>query len=241
MRTGTHAQWSAANSILALDEPGYVTDKRLLFIGDGVTAYLSVTGFVDMSVLAAFDFDPPDFTPGYVSGQYYLCNSPAAVGTASNVLVNNTVRVTRWIVTETVVLSKLWFGFTIVGESGSTFRPGIWADDGHGKPGSLIVDAGAVSTTGTVGAIEATVSVTLTPGVYWVGGAVQGAATTQPTLQVVNSVSVQFAPMQLGTSLPASSSSYIGWSQASVTGAFSTFTTSPVLSTLAARIGYKVA
>jgi hypothetical protein len=38
-RRGTAAAWAAANPTLAVGEPGYETDTRVLKIGDGVTAY----------------------------------------------------------------------------------------------------------------------------------------------------------------------------------------------------------
>lgn len=42
-RRGTAAQWAAANPILAAGEPGYETDTRRLFIGDGVSTYSALT------------------------------------------------------------------------------------------------------------------------------------------------------------------------------------------------------
>jgi hypothetical protein len=72
---------------------------------------------------------------------------------------------------------------------------GIYADDGSGYPGALILDGGSISTgTGNAGTvatggtpgvymntgISATV---LKPGLYWIGGVVQGVTTTQPTIR----------------------------------------------------------
>lgn len=42
LRRGTAAQWSAANPVLALGEPGFDTTNRILKVGDGVTAWASL-------------------------------------------------------------------------------------------------------------------------------------------------------------------------------------------------------
>jgi hypothetical protein len=128
---------------------------------------------------------------------------------------------------------------TAAGESGSVFRFGIWNDDGAGKPGTLLLDAGTAATDGSTGAFEVTVSQALSPGIYWVGGAVQGAPSSQPTFRTVNSATIATA-MPLGSSLPATNTA-ASFIQGSVTGAFGNFTASPSISTLAPRIGFKVA
>lgn len=43
LRRGTSAQWSSANPVLASGEAGFETDTNVLKIGDGVTAYNSLT------------------------------------------------------------------------------------------------------------------------------------------------------------------------------------------------------
>jgi len=42
VRTGTNAAWTSANPILAAGEPGFESDTRVLRIGDGATAFLSL-------------------------------------------------------------------------------------------------------------------------------------------------------------------------------------------------------
>lgn len=43
LRRGTAAQWTAANPILAAGEVGIVTDEDTLKVGDGTTAWTSLT------------------------------------------------------------------------------------------------------------------------------------------------------------------------------------------------------
>jgi len=173
----------------------------------------------------------------YTSGQYFFCNSQGNSSTGGT--TNNTVRVTPWLVTDSITISRLFAEATVVGESGSVFRFGIWNDDGAGKPGTLLLDAGTAATDSSTGAFEVTVSQALSPGIYWVGGAVQSAPSTQPTLRLVNSTTLPTA-IPLGSSLPATTNA-ASFIQGSVTGAFSDFTASPSISTTAPRIGFKVA
>lgn len=173
----------------------------------------------------------------YTSGQYFFCNSQGTTSTGNT--TNNTVRVSPWLVTEAITISRLFAEFTVAGEASSEFRFGIWNDDGAGKPGTLLLDAGTASTAGSPGAFEVTVSQAVGPGIYWVGGAVQNASSTQPTMRTVNASTMPTA-LPLGSSLPSTTAAGT-FIQGSVTGAFSDFTASPSLSTIAARIGFKVA
>ena len=45
LRRGTAAQWAAENPILGQGEPGYESDTGVLKIGDGTTAYNSLTAY----------------------------------------------------------------------------------------------------------------------------------------------------------------------------------------------------
>lgn len=54
LKRGTAARWSELNPILAAGEPGFVTDKNIFKIGDGVTPFdqLESIGNTDSSVVA---------------------------------------------------------------------------------------------------------------------------------------------------------------------------------------------
>jgi hypothetical protein len=175
----------------------------------------------------------------YTSGQYYFCNAAANPG-ASATLGNGTVRLTAWLVTQQFTLSSMFCEFTAQGDSTSVFRIGIWSDDGTGKPGTVFLDAGTVSTFGTAAVMEITgLSTVIPPGLYWVGGAVQGVTSVQPTMRVTNTNFTPFPLGPLGASLPAVNTSVIGFSASGQTGAFSTIS-SPTVVGSAARIGFKV-
>lgn len=54
LKRGTAARWSEVNPILAVGEPGFIIDKNILKIGDGVTPFedLEPVGSTDLSVIA---------------------------------------------------------------------------------------------------------------------------------------------------------------------------------------------
>jgi hypothetical protein len=54
-------------------------------------------GTANINPVSAATVGPNFYTPGYVSGQYYFCNSPSSSG--SSALITNRVRVSPWVVT----------------------------------------------------------------------------------------------------------------------------------------------
>jgi hypothetical protein len=188
------------------------------------------------AAVSAATVGPYWYPAGYKSANYYYCNSSANSGTSAT-QANNNVRVSAWIVTASITITRLFAEYTVAGNAGAVFRIGIWNDDGTGQPGTLVLDAGTIAVDGTPAVSELTVSQALSPGLYWVGGAVQSAATTLPTMRTVNVLGIPGYPTQ-GTTLPAAGGAFVGWTQSSVSGALGAFT--PVLGTNAPRIGFKV-
>ena len=126
------------------------------------------------------------------------------------------------------------------GEAGSKFRLGVYADDGTCFPGALLLDAGQIA--GDSATVQGlTVSLSLSPGLYWVGGAVQTVTTTQPTMRIVGSWATS-VPLVLGTSAPSAGTFAVGFQQSSVTGALpSTFTTAITGTTSLPRVHIRTA
>lgn len=52
LRTGTTSQWASSNPVLALGEPGYDSDIRLLKVGDGVTRWVDLVGYLNENRVA---------------------------------------------------------------------------------------------------------------------------------------------------------------------------------------------
>lgn len=106
------------------------------------------------------------------------------------------------------------------GAATSTVRLGIYADDGTGYPGALILDAGTVNST-TTGHKEIVLStpILLPAGLYWLVGVAQGGAPT------VRSIS-QSAVFPVGNTTTAGTHNGASYLQAGVTGALpAAFTT----------------
>lgn len=187
------------------------------------------------------------YTPSnYISGNYYYATGSQTPSTA--VLANNLVRVSPWVVTDTITITRLFCEFTVAGEANSVFRIGIWNHDATtARPGTLVIDAGtistgtgnagSVSTGGTPGVYEITVSQSISPGFYWIGGAVQGATTTAPTMRIVSNTANNFSP--IGTSLPGAGTSQAG-AVFTQSGAFTTASSMTNSGLAGARIGFKV-
>jgi hypothetical protein len=184
----------------------------------------------------------------YAANNYYYFNSPHA--SATGVVAVTTVRVTPAVITSSVTIIGVFAEFTAAGSSDSTYRIGIWADNGSYKPTTLVLDcgsistgsgnAGTVATGGTPGVYEITgLSQVLAPGLYWVGGVAQGttAATVRGPTQAFS-----VGAIALGTSLPgAGGVAHIYTAGNSMSGALASIT-SPVAGagTAPARIGFHV-
>lgn len=149
------------------------------------------------------------------SGVYYFPIASSGTATANN-LGTNVLRVAPWVITRPWPLARIGAEITAAGEAGSTFRPVIYADNGAGYPGTILFDGGPIPAD-VVGAGEKTTTQTLQPGIYWLGGVVQGAPTTQPTIRVISGWSPPF-PINLGGTAPVNVST-VGYSLPNVSGA----------------------
>jgi hypothetical protein len=106
---------------------------------------------------------------------------------------------------------SIWVGTAGVSVDGFGYRVSIRADTGGGMPGNLLLDTGvqalfSLTATGVV-TLALTVPLTLTPGLYWVGGCYQWvtlAPTTTPSIYLPTNVGVNASliPLQGGGSTP---------------------------------------
>jgi len=180
------------------------------------------------------------YTP--VNGNYYFVNSGQAASTSA-ALGYGTLRVTPFTVPGTTSVSKLFAEYSVAGDAASVIRMGIYADNGSGQPGALLVEgATQPSVGGTPAVVETTASATLSPGiVYWIGAVNQGTG-TQPTIRTVSAGAmpdiVQFAQ---GASLPAAAQVSIGYSVGGVTGSLPNPFGTPNATAAAPRVGIKTA
>lgn len=175
------------------------------------------------------------------SGMYYLTTPHTATSTSAT-LGNGTGRFSPWTVRRTMQFTRIGSEITSAGEAGSVLRLGIYADNGTGYPGALVLDAGTIAgDSATVQ--EITISQILTPGLYWVGGVVQAAPSTQPTVRTIAMDLTGLVPLTAGTIPAANHPAGVAFVGFSMTGALPATwpTASPNISAVAARIFVKTA
>lgn len=173
------------------------------------------------------------------SGMYYLTTPHPSTGT-SNTLGNGTGRFSPWVVRRAMRFTRIGAEVTAPGEAGSVVRLGIYADDGTGYPGTLVLDAGTIAgDSATVQ--EITIAQVLNPGLYWVGGVVQNAPTTQPTVRTLAADGTGLMPLTAGATPGANQPLGVAFVGLNMTGAFPATwpTASPNISGLAARVFVK--
>lgn len=201
--------------------------------GVKLNEYLSVAHEADGTLKATvFISNNPQWYPLYRSSYYYFTASPASQ-TTSVTLGNGNLRATPFVVTESLSITRLGAEFTVAGDAASVLRLGIYNDDGNGSmpSGAPFLDAGSISTGtgnagtvatgGTPGVYEITVSATLSPGLYWVGGAVQGVTVTQPTIRICAGQSIVY-PIPTAA-IPTAGEQRNAMLMGSVTGALPTW------------------
>lgn len=178
--------------------------------------------------------------PNPVAGQYFFPNSESSSGT-SVTLGNGNLRVTPWLLETTVKIDRLGGEVSVVGDAGSKIRIGVYADTGNAYPGSLLLDAGVIAGDSATLQDITGLSLTLAPGLYWLGGAVQLVTTTQPTVRTLSG----YAPpvsFGFGTSAPGANSTAFGYTHTGVTGALpATFTSTIAVSGSGFRIHARAA
>lgn len=152
---------------------------------------------------------PANHTP--LTGQYFYPVSGGGSGTSA--LPNGSLRVVQWAILVPTSITRLGVDVSTVGEAGSKYRPGLWADNGANYPSALLVDAGQLAGDST-GWKDGAAVLTLAPGVYWLGGTAQAAATTPPTIRICSGYNPVW-PLPLGTSLPTTAVSAMGYFTAS--------------------------
>lgn len=144
----------------------------------------------------------------YKSGLYY---GPVGV-TATTAPGNNSLRVAPFLVFQATSFDRIGVEITSAGEAGSKFRPVVYLMNAAGYPTALLLDAGQLAAD-AIANPEATISLTLQPGIYAVGGVVQSAPVTPPT---VRAMSTSFVPPPVGVTSVANL--FAGYGQGGVSG-----------------------
>lgn len=154
---------------------------------------------------------------------------PVAHNVTSLIPAEAVLYVVPFVIGRAAILDRIGTEVTVVGTAGAVVRLGIYHDSGQGYPGSLLLDAGTIDgTSATSQAI--TIAQAIKPGLWWMAGAVQGAAGTRPTVRVINQGNWSIAG-DPSAGAPNHLNQNAGYSQASVTGALPATFTATVTST----------
>ena len=156
----------------------------------------------------------PSAEPSMQVGAWYSSAAPALTTTAG---VNNTLRVAPRRIERRTRIVKLAVEVTTAGEAGSTFIPVIYADNGVGVVGSLVVAGSAVASDST-GVKTTDIDVTLEPGVYYFGGVQQGAAATPANYRAPSTPSPDL-PIVSTTATPGAAALVGSYTKGSISGA----------------------
>jgi hypothetical protein len=145
------------------------------------------------------------YSSNWQHGRWYAAPNFGSVST-SITLNNGALRATPFWVPNAVTVQAIACEVTTGGGAGALYRAGIYADDGTGRPGALLLDAGTFSVAagdpGVPGVLTITgLSTALTPGVYWIAGVVQGNPAPQPTLRTITPAGIM-PNIDFGTSTP---------------------------------------
>lgn len=156
---------------------------------------------------------PPAFAPAYglTAGQWY---GPYCTGTSAAIPGEANAYAVPLYVPKTTTFDRIGAVVTIGGGTGAVIRFGIYADNGRGQPGALVLDAGTVAATGTGTPLTITISQVLAPGLYWLVSCVQGVATPRPTMKITGTL-VPYLPLAAGVATAESA-----WYMTGITGAF---------------------
>lgn len=171
-----------------------------------------------------------------IAGRYYAAGSFGSVSTSSAV-ANDNLRASPFYARADLTIDRIGCEVTAAGSAGCTVRLGIYADNGSGYPGALVIDAGTVSGA-AVASAEITVNTQLKAGLYWFAAVVQGSPASSPTLRVTNGAS--FTPG--ATSLAAALTAASGYGASGVSAALpATFPAGSNVVGLAPRVAVRVA
>lgn len=116
-------------------------------------------------------------------------------------------------ISRTTTFDRIACEVTTGGSAGSLVRLGIRSPTSEGLPGTLLLDAGTVDSTGT-GILSITISQTLTPGLWWLVACSQVA---EPTMRITSAITVGIPVLSSATTFQDAGVAYRD--AGSVTGA----------------------
>lgn len=226
--TGAQGPGTVSAQFITLATDATLTDERVLTAGAGIT-------ITDGGAGGAVTLAQSSVLFGAVPQSGKFARMPLSQSTGGNTgtFANGTVFCTPFVVSGSGTLDRIGIRTQAGGSSGSVHRLGIYADNGLYYPSTLVVDAGTVGTTGNFADAMITISVAVTPGLYWLACVQQGAPVTNATLQRWASsggisTTIQFPHDSAQSAAENGQGLGLGWAETGVTGSLSgTFIATP--------------
>lgn len=216
VRRGTAAQWSAADPVLALGEPGFETDTNTFKLGDGVTAWTGLTGISGGG--GGGGGGTAAWAPRSAVGEWIT-----PLGNHSNNAsfeVSGGVTLSPYYANEAISVDQFALNIQTGGGSGSVIRVGIFQDNGIASAMTLVVDCGTIVATGTGFITSAAFTSTpLSVGRYWIAAVWQVGSNPSPLVRGVAGSTCDMTSSSAAAALFGGGRRWAGGGDA-VTGAF---------------------
>jgi len=152
------------------------------------------------------------------SGHWFA--APSQQNSAAVALTNNQLRLIPWRNITPITVQAVAVGVSAIGDVASVIRLGVYLDDGTGKPGQLFMELGTCPTDTLVVTPAALANVLLPSGLLHVGGAIQGAGVTPPTMFCNTQSDKPAVTMDISSGAnPTAAASASGYQMAGVAGA----------------------
>ena len=205
---------TGSNTLASPDHAGQHADAN-----DAIEALQAKVGVDSSAVVTSLDYKvaQKNFLKPISGSTYPALGNVGSEATAGAVTVNTTYY-TPFFVPETPTYNQISIraGSTFSGTG--TVRLGIYSET-QGKPATLVLDAGTVSVTVAGTVYTATISQSLTAGMYFLAANSQTAATTN-TFYTSSGSSGTSGLILFGAPVALNATITAGFTQSSVTGAF---------------------
>jgi hypothetical protein len=195
---------------------GTTSTAGVLQLTDSVASTSTTTAATPNAVKTAYDAALGQ-SVSFVSSYYYKGEgaAPSLAGTATT----NTTYYTPFFVPVTTTFDRIAIRSGNTHSGTASVRLGIY-NSSSGKPDTVLLDAGTVSTGTSSATYTITINQQLTPGVYWLAANSQTAA----SINTYISNAITSASSFIGAPFASNFAAITFYSQSSVTGAFATAT-----------------
>ena len=229
---------SAANLSVST---GTTSAVGVLQLTDSTSSTSTTTAATPNAVKTAYDYADTKLlkyaTPWqtkYRSTYWYDTNTTASINTTS--FTKSRLYLHPLFISESITIDRLAVECTLLALS-TTFRIGIYNSDSNGVPTTVVLDAGTVDTTST-GLKSITVNQSLSAGLYYVAGVLQGGSTS-PEMRSYSNFNGNWSPVA-NTSQATTTRNNLFYVE-SVTGSLPSFSGGLVLSGAATRVQFRIA